>query len=194
MGPEAKQVFLKAISQGVLRFEAARRANTTVANVKRHLKADPEFAAAFDDAQLEASEPVENVLYDAAKRGEPWAVTKWLAARDKERWAEPTKSVEVKHSGTVQLEPGQTALSAVGALIEALKERQAIRTGEDSTFASIRAPRPVIETTSREIERAAPPPPEELPEPATLPEPPSATQSGMFTAPVTMPRPGANRA
>lgn len=191
---EQKSKFLRLIASGHLRYESARAVQSSVPEVKRHLKADPEFASAFDDAQLEASEPVESVLYQAALNKEPWAVTKWLTARDKERWAEPTKAIEVKHSGSVALEPGQTAITAVAVLLEALRERQAIRTGEDTTFATIRAPKKAsIEATA--TDRAAPPPaiidpvaPEGADEP-TPPAPPAAL--GMFAEPVLLPRPGA---
>lgn len=143
---EAKDAYCELVREGFLRFEAARRLGFKLATVKKHYEADPDFKEALDEAQLEATEPVEKVLYDAALNKEPWAVSKWLAKRDKDRWGE--EDIKVKHE--IEIGPG---LSGVAAIMLELKKRQELRELEAAEAAKLpllsRAP--AIDVTFEEI-------------------------------------------
>lgn len=124
-----KAEYLRLIQAGYLRFDAAKRLGVTNTDVKRHFKADPEFQEALIEAELEATEPVENVLYKAALLGEPWAVKEWLTKRDKQRWADPDKTVNHNISGTLtHVEEASGTLAAVQLLLADLADRHATRT------------------------------------------------------------------
>lgn len=123
-----KADFCDLIRNGHLRFDACRQLNLTVAMVQSAYRADPNFRSDLDEALLEATEPVENALYKAAKDGEPWAVKEWLTKRDKERWGDAPKLVTVTH----ELD-GTALLESVGGILSELATRrahaQAIETG-----------------------------------------------------------------
>lgn len=140
---EAKEAFLELIRQGFFRYEAARRLGFRVATVKKHVAADPEFAEALEDAYHEMTEPVERGLYEAALAREPWAVTKWLGKRDKDRWAE--EDIKVKHE--IEIGPG---LQGVAALISELQKRHALRSAEAETLHTL-SHAPIIDVESEEI-------------------------------------------
>lgn len=143
---EAKEAYLSLIREGFMRFEAARRLGFTLSTVKKHYAADPEFKEALDEAQLEATEPVEKVLYDAALNKEPWAVTKWLTKRDKDRWGEEPAEVNIKVNH--ELGPG---LAAVQILILELEKRRALREAESGALLKLSASAPPIDVDYEEI-------------------------------------------
>lgn len=90
------------LRQGHGRYESARLVGISSETVLRHRKGDGKFRAACEDAELQAIEPIEKKLYEAAEEGEPWAVKMVLERRDPERWRDTSKTqVSVLHSGTV---------------------------------------------------------------------------------------------
>jgi AcrR family transcriptional regulator len=119
---ELKTQYCHLIASGKLRYDAAKRTGVSLATVKRHYETDAVFRDAVDDAQDQANEPVENALYEAAVRGEPWAVKEWLSKRDRARWGED-KTLTVTHQGALTLNEGGV-LPSVQALVERLQARQ----------------------------------------------------------------------
>lgn len=123
-----KADFCDLIRNGHLRFDACRQLDVTVSMVQTAYRADPNFRSDLDEALLEATEPVENALYVSAKAGEPWATKMWLERRDKERWGEAPKQIQVTHE-----QVGPELLESVGGILAELAIRrahaQAIETG-----------------------------------------------------------------
>jgi hypothetical protein len=54
--------------------------------VRRHRNADPEFAAAEQEAEMDATENIEDALYRAAIGGNVTAMQVWLYNRCPDRW------------------------------------------------------------------------------------------------------------
>lgn len=119
--PDELAKFLEWVRKGEGLHKAARRLGVPYKAVEVAREAFPEFDEAVRLAEVEAAEPVETVLYQAALRGEPWAVTKWLEQRSKERWSQKTEtSVTVK----VEHEVGPR-LARIGELRAELEKRRA---------------------------------------------------------------------
>lgn len=114
-----KADFTDLLRNGKLRFDACRQLDITVAQVRYAYKNDPNFRSEVDDALLEATEPVEDALYKAAKEGQPWAVKEWLTKRDKERWGEQPKELRITH----ELD-GTELMTSVGEIYAKLEERR----------------------------------------------------------------------
>lgn len=123
-----KEDFCDLIRNGHLRFDACRQLNLTVAQVKNAYRADPDFRLDLDEALLEATEPVENAVYTAAKEGDLSAAKWWLEHRDKERWGPQEQKIHVVHE-----QVGAELLESVRGLAGELERRralaQAIETG-----------------------------------------------------------------
>lgn len=137
--PMLKEDFVTLLRKGKLRFEACRQLEVTPTQVQYAYRNDPDFRADVDSALLEATEPIEGALYQAALAGEPWAVQKWLQHRDKERWGPQEQKITVTHEldGTAlresvaelaaQLETRRMhalAIETGGKMIEPIREKQ----------------------------------------------------------------------
>lgn len=136
-----KADFCDLLRNGKLRFDACRQLDLTVDQIRNAYRNDPNFRREVDDALLEATEPVENALYTAAKEGQPWAVKEWLQKRDKERWGPTEQKITVTH----ELE-GHELIEGVGTLISKLEERRAAQGAIPQHVidaASIEVPRPL---------------------------------------------------
>jgi hypothetical protein len=125
MNEHDKARYVDLIARGALRYEAARQMNITLRTVKKHYFADPDFREAVEDAVLEAAEPVEAFLRDAALK-DPNISLKYLKAVDNERWGDRPQqvNVSVKHGLDPDLAP---ALAEAGLLIAQLQDRRALR-------------------------------------------------------------------
>ncbi len=112
-----RRAYLEMLRKGFGRYKAQDFIGSDRRAVRYYLEIHPEFRDEILAAEEEASEPVENVLYQRAIDGEPWAVKMWLQGRMYQRWGE--KSV-VKHevSGTIEV----TANNIIGELAE-LREK-----------------------------------------------------------------------
>jgi AcrR family transcriptional regulator len=119
---ELQTQYVQLVASGKLRYKAAEAVGVTLPTIKRHYETDAVFRDAVDDAQEQANEPVENALYEAAVRGEPWAVKEWLSKRDRARWGDD-KSLTITHQGALTLNEGGV-LPTVQALVERLQARQ----------------------------------------------------------------------
>lgn len=149
--PEELTKFLDWVRKGEQLHKAARRIGVTYAAVRAAREAYPEFDAAVREAEEEAAEPVESVLYAAALRGEPWAVTKWLEARSKDRWK---SEASVRHTVDVNVEVGPR-LARITELRAELERRRAAVSGGVG---------PVLDVVSEEVD-----PPPSLPAPPPAP-------------------------
>lgn len=85
--PERWETFLGLVRTGKTFGSAARTVGMTRAAVAAYLSGRPDRARDFLEAEAEATETIEEVLYEAASAGERWAVTMWLERRDRDRWA-----------------------------------------------------------------------------------------------------------
>lgn len=90
-----REVFLQAIRDGQRRTAAASTAGVSFVTVWHAMKDDPDFADAVDDAEVEACDPVETALYDAATSGNVPAIQTWLYGRSKGRWKPPNVKTEI---------------------------------------------------------------------------------------------------
>lgn len=120
-GESEKRSYVALVRAGSGLVRSARRLGVSPATVRAARKSDAVFDADVRDAQAEAAEPIEDVLYEAAQRGEPWAVQMWLKGALRERWSDKLE-VAVEHSGTVEIEAG-TRLEGIARLQSELARR-----------------------------------------------------------------------
>ena len=128
-GPDVRARFLDLIAAGHGRFAACKVIGIHPETMRRFARASPEFIEALNLAEEQAAEPIEAKLYELALGGEPWAVKEWLTKRNKARWGDASRTVDIKVSGTVELEggPGVRAIaSRVAELQRVLEERQRV--------------------------------------------------------------------
>lgn len=81
-----KEAYLEAIGNGLGKHDAARSIGVTRQAVWEHAKKDPAFAEAIAEAEMDACEAVEDVLYQTALKGNVKAIMYWLCNRCPERW------------------------------------------------------------------------------------------------------------
>lgn len=100
-----KKEYLELLRHGGRRYASAKAVGVTPQTVNAHVKDNPEFAKAVDEAEMEANEQVEDALFMTATSGNVTAMQVWLYNRAPERWADKRQS-EHKISGkpTVRLE------------------------------------------------------------------------------------------
>jgi hypothetical protein len=103
--PETLQVLLGQLRVGRAFGTACKAVHCTRRSVLGWLERNPEAAAQSVEAELEATETVEEVLYESARAGERWAVEKWLDARAADRWA-PVAAGAARGGGALVLDPG----------------------------------------------------------------------------------------
>lgn len=85
--PQHWQTFLGLVRTGIPFGLACKTLRVSRQAMNTYLDARPERAAEYIDAELEATEVIEQVLYEEAKARQKWAVQMWLERRDRERWA-----------------------------------------------------------------------------------------------------------
>lgn len=81
-----RQEYLKLLSEGSRRVAAAEAVGVKRQTVSNHIAADPEFAAAVDEAEMAANQIVEYGLFQSAQAGNVSACVFWLTNRDPDRW------------------------------------------------------------------------------------------------------------
>lgn len=106
--PDKQLAFVELVRQGFRRGDAAARVGVTASTVRRAIRAglgedgkamDDTFAERVSDAEEQVVGAVESQLYQAASRGEPWAVTMFLKAKAKDEYADkPTVAVQVNNN------------------------------------------------------------------------------------------------
>src|ERR1700752_5339691 len=118
--------FLQQIQNGVRLAEAARRCGFTYTSVKNRLRDDPEFRERFLDAEAQASEPVEDALFDAAINGNVPAAVKWLEKRSPDRW--PGDKVQIEQKNVYELDASDR-IGNIIALMARLQQRAELDAG-----------------------------------------------------------------
>ncbi len=91
--------YLSLIRQGHGRQSAARAVGLAPSTLWRYALAHPEFARAIDEAEIEAAEAIQPVLYQKAREGQAWAVNKVLDNRLPHLWQDrrrPATEIHVK--------------------------------------------------------------------------------------------------
>ncbi len=83
-----KNRYLGALRQGMRRGEACKAAGVCRSSICDLIKRDPEFAAACEQAEVDACDPVESVLHQKALSGNMKAIEMWLTRRSAARWAD----------------------------------------------------------------------------------------------------------
>lgn len=103
-GDEKKAAYLEQLRNGVRRMAAARAVGVDPDTVSIHKAKDPEFAAACEQAELEACEQVEDALFQAAISGNVVACQVYLYNRMPSRWRDK-RNVEaaVTHGGRIDI-------------------------------------------------------------------------------------------
>lgn len=92
--------FLAALADTARVRSAAAAAGITWSTAYRHRKSDPEFAAAWDDAEREAAVNLQSVLYERAVEKDTTAAIFLLKNLWPERFGDTQR---IEHAGTVNL-------------------------------------------------------------------------------------------
>lgn len=117
--------YLEHIRLGEGLHRAARKIGVDPRLVRQARKVNPEFDEMVKEAETEAAEPVESVLYSAALAGEPWAVQLWLKQRSSARWSPPATTVKVEHN----LAPSLESIMELAKTLEARREMMGLGAG-----------------------------------------------------------------
>lgn len=136
---EKRAAYVALLRVGLGKLAAARECGVSNRTVLDWRKGDADFRAACEEAEDEANEPVERALYEAAGRGEPWAVKLWLTNRAGGRWQE---KAQVEISGRVEsvIEAGPLLADVSRFAAELASRRAALEVGP-----------PLLELESEEI-------------------------------------------
>lgn len=95
---EKKQAYLVHLREGMRRGAAAQAVGVNRETVRRHYNRYESFRKAIEDAEMDANEPVEDALYEAALSGNVVACQVWLYNRMPERWAD-RRNLRLQHTG-----------------------------------------------------------------------------------------------
>jgi hypothetical protein len=102
--PMEAEAFLELIHAGVRPINAGIEVGWTIRQVDQVL-ADPEFSELIEVANRRLIEDIELVVYQRAKAGNRWAAELVLFNRAADRWAPPTRKVDIRqhaiHEGVV---------------------------------------------------------------------------------------------
>jgi len=80
-GKAKKEEFLKMLREGSRRGAACEAVDITREAFQQHYNDDPKFAQAVEQAEIEASELIEDALFQAAMAGNVTAISMWLQKR-----------------------------------------------------------------------------------------------------------------
>ena len=98
-----KDEYLELLRQGGRRYASAKAVGVTPQTVNAHVKDDPNFAKAVDEAEVEANEQVEDALFMTATSGNVTAMQVWLYNRAPGRWTDKRQS-EHKVTGSLGIQ------------------------------------------------------------------------------------------
>lgn len=118
--------FLEALRNGMRPGEAAKKVNLRYDTVRKRYNSDPEFRAQWDQAEMQAAEPVEDSLYNAAINGNVPAAVKWLEKRAPERW--PGDKVQIEQKNIYELDASDR-IGNIIALMAQLQQRAELSSG-----------------------------------------------------------------
>lgn len=118
--------FLECLRNGARPSEAAKKVNLHYDTVRKRYNSDPEFRAQWDQAEMQAAEPVEDSLYNAAINGNVPAAVKWLEKRAPERW--PGDKVQIEQKNIYELDASDR-IGNIIALMAQLQQRAELSSG-----------------------------------------------------------------
>jgi hypothetical protein len=84
--PSRRAAYLDRLREGYRRGAAAEAVGVTRQLVTTYCQADKSFSQECEQAELDANEPVEDALYQAALSGNVRAAETWLYNRSADRW------------------------------------------------------------------------------------------------------------
>lgn len=123
--------FLRLTREGMRRSAAARKVGLTPSTVIHHAANYPEFAKALDEAEREATDQVEDALFQSALGGNVTAQQVWLYNRAPERWRDARYQVMTVHGEVKTVNLSKLATEDLLLLRELLmKTREIERQGE----------------------------------------------------------------
>lgn len=130
LSKKRRDLYLQALRDGTRRGVAARQIGMTRQALWWVMRNDPEFAAAVEDAELDANEVVEDSLYQAAQAGNVVAMQVWLYNRMPDRWKDQRNlraEVSGPEGGPIAVEHAisSAALRAAEAAYQAALQQQA---------------------------------------------------------------------
>ncbi|MDY0339893.1 MAG: hypothetical protein RBS17_01595 [Coriobacteriia bacterium] len=100
-----KEAYLEAIRKGALKGAAAEAIGVTRGTICAHVRSDPEFARAIEEAEMSLVQVVEDALYKAAVEGNVTAQQVILYNRAPDRWRDRRNvSVTGPSGGALQIE------------------------------------------------------------------------------------------
>lgn len=117
-GPKKKALYLQKLREGLRRTAAAKAVGITTKTIREHAKADPEFAAQIEQAEIDAVDEIEDVLYEKALGGHFQSIIFVLMNRRPEKWQDKRNT-----QPPADTSPQQTsALKEILERLEAQKE------------------------------------------------------------------------
>jgi predicted transcriptional regulator len=102
-----RKKYLELLSEGTRRGVAAKEVGVTRQTVSAYIKENPAFADEVSLAELDATEPVEDALYQAALSGNVVAIQVWLYNRASEQWKDKRQlktEITGKDGGAIEIE------------------------------------------------------------------------------------------
>ena len=93
-----KRRYVNLIERGRMPRNAAEDIGFTWSTIQSHLRSDPEFRQACEEASQRVDEHVEETLLDMALEGNLGAISKWLGARNPQKYGD-VRQVQVTGAG-----------------------------------------------------------------------------------------------
>lgn len=130
--PLRRRTYLEHLAGGLRRGEAAKLAGVSRSTVNTYRKIDPAFVTMEEEAEGEATERIEDALYQLAESGHLEAMKFVLMNRQPDRWKDPktlkvTVAGQIDHAHTAEVGP---RLERIAALQAKLVERAALGAGQ----------------------------------------------------------------
>lgn len=98
---ELRETYLELVRAGARPYKAARTVGVSPYTIKRAKTLDPSFAEAFELAEEEYAEVIEERLVARALADDNWAIKEFLSKRSKSRWNDD-KNLNIIVSGTIE--------------------------------------------------------------------------------------------
>lgn len=123
--------FCELLREGRGRYSAARALDVDPKDVKRRMQFDQGFRDSVLMAEEEASEKIEEKLWNLATvDGEKWAMELWLKRRYKDRWGDEPQTLKIEGQVTHEIGTG-SLLEQIAAIQAVLQNRAELTAGND---------------------------------------------------------------
>lgn len=119
--------YLANLAAGQRISVAARNAGLAYTTVTTARRTDPTFKERERDAETQASEPIEDALYEAGISGNVPAAIKWLEKRSAERWPSDKTIIETK--ATIEIDASDR-IGSILAMMAQLQQRAELGSGD----------------------------------------------------------------